>query len=104
MAVASRRPDGVRCPHCGGDLNSLMEALKERAHVDLSRKIKAGVARARAQGKSWGVSPKLAEKQRTALFAAVDGHPDMPLSEIAQKFGISRVTLWRYMREAGYGA
>lgn len=91
------------CPHCGGDLDGLLARLRERAHVAMSKKIKAGIGRAKAAGKRWGMTPKLAGDERAGLLKAVDENPDVPLSELARQHGVSRVTLWRYMREAGYG-
>jgi DNA invertase Pin-like site-specific DNA recombinase len=68
--------------------------IRERTH--------AGLAAARARGRKGGRRPKLGEKQR-ALALDLYRQKKQTVGEICQAVGISRMTLYRYVREAGKG-
>ncbi len=65
--------------------------IRERTH--------AGLAAARARGRKGGRRPKLGEKQR-ALAIDLYRQKKQTVGEICTAVGISRMTLYRYVREA----
>ena len=66
--------------------------IRERTH--------AGLAAARARGRQGGRRPKLGEKQRT-LAVDLYRQKKQSIGEICELVGISRPTLYKYVREAG---
>ncbi|MDE7539129.1 recombinase family protein [Gluconobacter sphaericus] len=61
--------------------------IRERTH--------AGLAAARARGRVGGRKPKLGEKQVREIKALLRD-PDIQVSEVARRYGISRTTLYKY--------
>ena len=61
--------------------------IRERTH--------AGLAAARARGRVGGRKPKLEEKQVREIKALLRD-PDIQVSEVARRYGISRTTLYKY--------
>ncbi|HCE5861684.1 recombinase family protein [Pseudomonas aeruginosa] len=61
--------------------------IRERTH--------AGLAAARARGRVGGRKPKLEEKQVREIKALLRD-PDIQVSEVARRYGISRTTLYNY--------
>jgi DNA invertase Pin-like site-specific DNA recombinase len=62
--------------------------IRERTH--------AGLAAARARGRSGGRKPKLDEKQ-VGQIKVLLRDPDIQVSEVARRYGISRTTLYKYV-------
>jgi len=62
--------------------------IRERTH--------AGLAAARARGRVGGRKPKLEEKQVREIKALLRD-PDIQVSEVAGRYGISRTTLYKYV-------
>jgi DNA invertase Pin-like site-specific DNA recombinase len=60
----------------------------------------AGLAAARARGRKGGRRKKLTDKQR-ALVVEIYRRKKDSIAEICKMFGISRPTLYKYVREAG---
>ena len=60
----------------------------------ISERTKAGLRAARARGKSGGRKPKLSSEQ-VRLVKAMMADPDITHQEVADHFGVSRVTLYR---------
>jgi len=74
--------------------------IRERTH--------AGLAAARARGRSGGRKPKLGEKQVREIRALLR-NPDIQVSEVARRYGVSRTTLYKHIgvvepREKALGA
>jgi DNA invertase Pin-like site-specific DNA recombinase len=63
----------------------------------LRARTKEGLASARARGRVGGRPEKLAETQRRQMLKLYDSQ-DLSAAEIASMFGISRGTLYRYVR------
>ena len=61
--------------------------IRERTH--------AGLSAARARGRVGGRKPKLEEKQVREIKALLRD-PDIQVSEVARRYGISRTTLYKY--------
>jgi len=65
----------------------------------ISERTKAGLERARAMGKHIGRKCRLSEKQIRELIQLY--RLGVPISELARRYGISRVTVYRYLQRAG---
>lgn len=61
--------------------------IRERTH--------AGLTAARARGRVGGRKPKLGEKQVREIKALLRD-PDIQVSEVARRYGVSRTTLYKY--------
>ncbi len=76
-------------------LIGILAALAKQERVRLSDRVKAGMERARSQGKHLGrpaTPPR--QRQRVAELAAAGLSP----SEIVERTGVSRSTVWRLLR------
>jgi len=62
--------------------------IRERTH--------AGLAAARARGRSGGRKPKLGEKQLREIRALLRD-PDIQVAEVARRYGVSRTTLYKHV-------
>ncbi|RLE79283.1 MAG: hypothetical protein DRJ52_08745 [Thermoprotei archaeon] len=77
----------------------LLSILYDLERQLISERTKAGLARARAQGKKIGGQFKLSEKEVKELIRLYK--EGVPIRRIARRFGISRATVYRYLRRAG---
>ncbi len=80
-------------------LISVFAALYEIERQLVSERTKAGLAKARASGKHIGHPRALNEKEVKLLIAMYKQRA--PVSRIALRLGVSRATVYRYLREAG---
>ncbi|NVN37920.1 recombinase family protein [Komagataeibacter swingsii] len=62
--------------------------IRERTH--------AGLAAARARGRSGGRKPKLGEKQLREIKALLRD-PDIQVADVARRYGVSRTTLYKHV-------
>ncbi|WP_081822092.1 recombinase family protein [Acidocella facilis] len=62
--------------------------IRERTH--------AGLAAARARGRSGGRKPKLGEKQVREIKALLCD-PDIQVADVARRYGVSRTTLYKHV-------
>ena len=62
--------------------------IRERTH--------AGLAAARARGRSGGRKPKLGEKQVREIKALLRD-PDIQVADVARRYGVSRTTLYKHV-------
>ena len=62
--------------------------IRERTH--------AGLAAARARGRSGGRTPKLGEKQVREIKALLRD-PDIQVADVARRYGVSRTTLYKHV-------
>lgn len=62
--------------------------IRERTH--------AGLAAARARGRSGGRKPKLGEKQVREIKALLRD-PDIHVADVARRYGVSRTTLYKHV-------
>jgi len=74
---------------------SLLASLAKQERLRMSERIKAGMARSKAQGKPIGPPRKIISP--AALDKAIKA--DMSLAQMAQMFGVSRTTMHRRARE-----
>ena len=65
----------------------------------ISERTKAGLARAKAQGKHIGRRPKLSKMEIKELVRMY--REGVPIKRIAEKFGVSRQTVYNYLRREG---
>ncbi|MGG4579133.1 recombinase family protein [Alcaligenes sp. Me129] len=70
-------------------------ALAEFERGLIRERTQAGLAAARARGRSGGRKPKLGEKQVREIKALLRD-PDIQVSEVARRYGVSRTTLYKY--------
>ena len=78
--------------------STLFTALAQYERALIQERVKAGLAAARARGRKGGRRPKLAAaQQREVQFLAQGG---MPVTEIAQKFGCARHTIYKALAQA----
>lgn len=68
--------------------------IRERTH--------AGLAAARARGRSGGRKPKIGEKERREIQALYDAKT-VPVTDIARRYGVSRTTLYKHLEGAPSG-
>lgn len=71
-------------------------ALAEFERGLIRERTYAGLAAARARGRVGGRKPKLGEKQVREIKALLRD-PDIQVSEVARRYGISRTTLYKYV-------
>lgn len=94
--IDTTTPGGRLVFHIFGALAEFeRELIRERTH--------AGLAAARARGRKGG-RPKKLTKRQVAMALRMLENPGQSVSEAAEALGVSRSTLYRYMREAGSGA
>lgn len=58
----------------------------------------AGLAAARARGRSGGRKPKLGEKQVREI-KALERDPQIQVADVARRYEVSRTTLYKYIAE-----
>lgn len=75
-------------------------ALAEFERALIRERTHAGLAAARARGRSGGRKPKLGEKQVREIKALLRD-PDILVADVARRYGVSRTTLYKYI---GVGA
>jgi len=78
-------------------LIAMFATLYELERKMISERTKAGMARAKAAGKHVGRRPKLAEEDLRRIKELLE--LGVPKKRIAQLLGISRTTLYRYLRK-----
>mgnify|MGYP000129568088 CR=1 FL=1 len=78
---------------------AMFSTLYELERKLISERTKAGLARARAEGKRVGGKPKLSERQVRELVKLYQ--EGVPVAELARRFGVSRVTIYRYLERVG---
>ncbi|CAO3959073.1 recombinase family protein [Achromobacter mucicolens] len=71
-------------------------ALAEFERGLIRERTQAGLAAARARGRSGGRKPKLGEKQVREIKALLRD-PEIQVSEVARRYGVSRTTLYKYV-------
>ena len=71
-------------------------ALAEFERSLIRERTRAGLAAARARGRSGGRKPKLGEKQVREIKALLRD-PDIQVADVARRYGISRTTLYKYV-------
>ena len=76
-------------------ISHVFSALAEFERGLVRERTQAGLAAARARGRSGGRKPKLGEKQVSEIKALLRD-PDIHVSEVARRYGISRTTLYKY--------
>ena len=81
----------------------LFGALAEFERGIIRERTMAGLDAARASGKTLGAKPKLTEKDLSAAKAMLAGG-ELTVAEVAEKLGVSRPTLYRYLPKARSGA
>lgn len=79
----------------------LFGALAEFEHNLISDRTKAGLAAARARGRKGGRRPKMSQND-IKKAAAMLQDPDITKTEVAEHFGVSRVTLNAALNREGY--
>lgn len=80
-------------------LIAVFAALYEIERQLVSERTKAGLAKARAQGKRIGHPEYLNERDLKLLVTLYK--EGVPVSRIAYRLGVSRATIYRYMRKLG---
>jgi len=71
-------------------------ALAEFERTLIRERTHAGLAAARARGRSGGCKPKLGEKQVREIRALLRA-PDVQVSDVARLYGVSRTTLYKHV-------
>ncbi|WP_215763846.1 recombinase family protein [Gluconobacter sp. P1D12_c] len=71
-------------------------ALAEFERSLIRERTRAGLAAARARGRSGGRKPKLGEKQVREIKALLRD-PDIQVADVARRYGISRTTLYKHV-------
>ncbi len=61
----------------------------------MSRYIKAGIARRKAEGKPVGPPPRLTDEQAAEVRTLKDHGTSVP--ELTERFGVSRATIYRIL-------
>lgn len=75
---------------------TLVAGFAEFEHSMISARTRDGLAAARARGRFGGRRPKLSGSQIEKMKKLVD-KGDMTISEVAELFGVSRVTVYNYL-------
>ncbi len=73
-------------------------AIAEFERNLIRERTQAGLAAARTWGRMGGRPPKLSEKKRQMLVEMYEKR-DRPIKEICELFGISKKTLYQYLKE-----
>lgn len=71
-------------------------ALAEFERNLIRERTRAGLAAARARGRTGGRKPKLGEKQVKEIRALLRD-PDIQVAEVARRYGVSRTTLYKHV-------
>ncbi|MFS3137222.1 recombinase family protein [Gluconacetobacter sacchari] len=71
-------------------------ALAEFERTLIRERTRAGLAAARARGRSGGCEPKLGEKQVREIRALLRD-PDTQVADVARRYGVSRTTLYKHV-------
>ncbi|MGZ4865098.1 MAG: recombinase family protein [Halobacteriota archaeon] len=74
-------------------------ALSEFERSLIKERTQAGLAAARARGRKGGRKPKLDGNQIKEIKAILSD-PSIPVTSVAKRYGVSRTTLYKYVREA----
>jgi len=82
-------------------LIAMFGTLYELERKMISERTKAGMQRARLQGKHVGRRPKLTEEDLKRVRELLS--LGVPKKRIAELLGVSRTTLYRYLRKLGVG-
>jgi DNA invertase Pin-like site-specific DNA recombinase len=80
----------------GRPVSQVFAALEEFERSLIRERSHAGLAAARARGRSGGRKPKLGEKQLREIKALLRD-PDIQVAEVARRYGISRTTLYKHV-------
>jgi len=81
---------------------NIFASLAEFEREIIRERTNAGLAAARARGKTGGRKPGLSEDaQRKARIAASYYEEGMPVNQIAKDLDISKATLYKYLRFRG---
>jgi len=78
---------------------AMFSTLYELERKLISERTKAGLARAKAQGKKIGGQFKLNERQQKELIELYK--MGVPITQLAKRFGVSRTTVYRYLWRRG---
>lgn len=73
-------------------------AIAEFERNLIRERTQAGLAAARARGRNGGRPPKLAPKKQQLLFETYDRR-EKPIRELCEVFGISKKTLYEYLKQ-----
>ena len=73
-------------------------ALAEFERNLIRERTRAGLAAARARGRKGGRKPALAEAQIREIKALLKD-PEIQVASVAIRYGVSRTTLYRYLRK-----
>lgn len=87
----------------GKAMFQMMAVFAEFERAILRERVRAGLARARSEGKTLG-RPRIAEKLERAIVAALSGKNRPGLRQIAAKLGVGVGTVQRISRELNHGA
>ena len=71
-------------------------ALAEFERSLIRERTQAGLAAARARGRSGGRKPKLGEKQVREIKALLHD-PEIQVADVARRYGVSRTTLYKHV-------
>jgi DNA invertase Pin-like site-specific DNA recombinase len=71
-------------------------ALAEFERNLIRERTRAGLAAARARGRKGGRKPKL-DNQQVREIKALLRDPEIKVSEVAQRYGVSRTTIYKYV-------
>jgi DNA invertase Pin-like site-specific DNA recombinase len=80
----------------GRPVVQIFAALAEFERNLIHERTHAGLAAARARGRSGGRKPKLGEKQLREIKALLRD-PDIQVAEVARRYGVSRTTLYNHV-------
>lgn len=75
-------------------------ALAEFERNLIRERTQAGLAAARARGRTGGRKPKIGDKERREIQALYDAKT-VPVSDIARRYGVSRTTLYKHLDGGG---
>ncbi|RLE85041.1 MAG: hypothetical protein DRJ67_09545 [Thermoprotei archaeon] len=89
----------MRDPRARAIIVGLLGILYELERQFISERTKAGLARARAQGKHIGKKPKLSERDILLMRRMLE--EGVPIARIARRLGVARSTIYRYMARLG---
>ncbi|MBU6419179.1 MAG: recombinase family protein [Proteobacteria bacterium] len=84
------------CSAAGKLVFHVFAALAEFERSLIRERTRAGLAAARARGRSGGRKPKLGEKQVREIKALLRD-PDIQVADVARRYGVSRTTLYKHV-------
>lgn len=82
----------------GNFIFQLFAALAEFERKIIQERTMAGINAARARGRLGGRPPKLSKEQLLMAKSLIDAN-QIPITDIAKQFGVSRTTLYRRMEK-----